>query len=101
MLIMQRRVGEAILLGDDVEVRILSIGRNRVKVGITAPRATIVRACEIELVRDENRAAAQLPAGAPALVARLLRQCGERNKAEIPNEPSDRTNEDPAPACQA
>ena len=58
MLMMSRRQGEVILIGDDVEIVIAHIGRSRVRVGIRAPRETPVIAREVKLVREENRAAA-------------------------------------------
>lgn len=68
---MSRRAGETILIGDDIQVVIAHIGRSRVKVGIRAPRETIVIAQEVKLVRDENLAAAQGAAGElPSLMAR-------------------------------
>jgi carbon storage regulator len=60
MLMMSRRQGETILIGDDVEIVIAHIGRTRVKVGIRAPRETPVLAREVKLVRDENVVAAAL-----------------------------------------
>ena len=72
MLVMRRREGEAILIGDDVEIRILSINRSKVKIGIMAPRSVPVLSREIELVRSQNQAAAQMVGDAPAIVARLL-----------------------------
>jgi carbon storage regulator len=70
MLMMSRREGEVILIGDEIEIVIAHIGRSRVKVGIRAPRATPVLAREVKLVRDENVAAA-----APSIdgAGRLLR----------------------------
>lgn len=58
MLVMSRRQGETILIGDQIEIVIAHIGRSRVKVGIRAPRETTVVAREVKLVRDENLAAA-------------------------------------------
>jgi carbon storage regulator len=58
MLVMSRRQGETILIGEDVEILIAHIGRSRVKVGIRAPRQTPVVAREMKLVREENLAAA-------------------------------------------
>jgi carbon storage regulator len=58
MLMMSRRAGETILIGDRIEIVIAHIGRSRVKVGIRAPRDTPVIARELKLVREENRAAA-------------------------------------------
>lgn len=60
MLMMSRRQGEVILIGEDVEIVIAHIGRTRVKIGIRAPRETTVLAREVKLVRDENVAAAAL-----------------------------------------
>lgn len=59
MLVLTRRKGEAIILGDNVEVRILSISRHQVKIGIEAPRSVPVYRKEIYAqVREANRAAA-------------------------------------------
>jgi len=73
VLVMSRRAGETILIGDDVEIVITHIGRSRVKVGIRAPRETLVIAREVKLVREENLAAAVAtpPAALSSLVARL------------------------------
>lgn len=72
MLVMSRRVGEAILIGDDVEIVIAQIGRSRVRLGIRAPRQLQVIAREVKLVRDENVAAAMPDAaGLRTLVASL------------------------------
>ncbi|HTS28183.1 MAG TPA: carbon storage regulator [Bryobacteraceae bacterium] len=58
MLMMSRREGETILIGDEIEIVIAHIGRSRVKVGIRAPRQMLVIAREVKLVREENLAAA-------------------------------------------
>jgi carbon storage regulator len=71
MLMMSRREGETILIGDDVEIVIAQIGRSRVKVGIRAPREMPVMARELKLVREENLAAA---VASPAVVSNLLKK---------------------------
>jgi carbon storage regulator len=72
MLMMSRREGETILIGDDIEIVIARIGRTRVKVGIRAPRETPVLAREVKLIRDENlRAAGATASGLSSLMARL------------------------------
>ena len=38
MLVLMRRVGESICIGDDVSVKVVSVDRNRVRLGITAPQ---------------------------------------------------------------
>ncbi len=64
MLMMSRREGETILIGDDIEIVIAQIGRSRVRVGIRAPRAVAIVAKEARLVREENLAAASVNPGA-------------------------------------
>ena len=75
MLVMRRRPGEAILIGDDIEIQILDIGRTRVKIGITAPREIAVTSREARLVRNENLAAARVgPEGALETVVKQIRE---------------------------
>jgi len=73
MLMMSRREGETILIGDEIEIVIARIGRTRVKVGIRAPRQTPVIAREVRLVREENLAAAAAPPTAAALSGLIAR----------------------------
>jgi carbon storage regulator len=79
MLIMSRRQGETILIGDDIEIVIAHIGRSRVKVGIRAPRQLVVVAQEVKLVGEENHAAAQVPSPAvlEAILSHLLPESGQ------------------------
>jgi carbon storage regulator len=60
MLIITRRQGEKIMLGDDIVVHVMEIVGNSVRVGIQAPRSLPVYREEIwNVVREENRAAAE------------------------------------------
>jgi carbon storage regulator len=60
MLVMRRRAGESILIGDEIEIQILHIGPSRIKLGISAPRSVPVALKEVHLVGQENQAAARL-----------------------------------------
>src|SRR3974390_2563459 len=62
MLVMKRRVGETILIGDDIRIHIAEMGRARVKLAIEAPRHIAIVAQEVKLTREENAAAASKPA---------------------------------------
>ena len=63
MLILTRRPGEKVMVGDDVVVHVLEVVGNSVRIGIEAPRSVPVYREEIwNAVREENRAAAQTPA---------------------------------------
>jgi carbon storage regulator len=59
VLIITRKPGEKIMLGDDVVIHVMEIVGNSVRVGIQAPRSLPVYREEIwNAVREENRAAA-------------------------------------------
>lgn len=60
MMIMRRREGEKILIGDNITIHIEHIGRNKVKIVIDAPRELSIVAEETRMVRDENLAAASV-----------------------------------------
>ena len=47
MLILTRRVGEVVMVGDDVTVTVLGVKGNQVRVGIDAPKTTAVHREEI------------------------------------------------------
>ena len=47
MLILTRRVGEKLKIGDDIEVVVLGVKGNQVRIGVTAPRDTEVHREEI------------------------------------------------------
>ena len=59
MLVIRRRAGEGFLIGDSIEVDILEIDGNQVKIGIRAPRETTILRREIAATRDTNLDSAQ------------------------------------------
>ena len=60
MLVFTRKVGEGLVIGGEVEIRILSVERDHVKVGIVAPRQITVHRHEIhEAIEKENLAASK------------------------------------------
>ena len=59
MLILRRRPGESLLIGDEVEIQVLEAGSWGVKVGIHAPRGITILRKELRMVRESNLAAAR------------------------------------------
>ena len=47
MLILTRKIGESLILGDDVEITVLSVRGNQVKLGVNAPKEIAVHRQEI------------------------------------------------------
>lgn len=59
MLVIRRRPGEALLVGGEVEIEVLEATASQVKLGIRAPRSVTVLRKEIQVTREQNRAAAR------------------------------------------
>ena len=60
MLVLTRKKEEKIMIGDEIEIQVLSIDGNQVQLGIDAPRSIEVHREEVyERVKQENRQAAQ------------------------------------------
>lgn len=58
MLVLARRLNESIMIGDDIEVVVIDIKGDQVKLGIRAPKRVAVHRKEIyEEIRKENIAA--------------------------------------------
>ena len=58
MLILTRKVGEVIMIGDDIVVKVLGVRSGQVKIGVEAPRELPVHRREIfERIQLENGAA--------------------------------------------
>jgi carbon storage regulator len=47
MLILTRRVGETVIIGDEVQVTVLGVKGNQVRLGVTAPKDVAVHRSEI------------------------------------------------------
>jgi len=64
MLILSRRAGERIVIGDDIVVTVVEAGRDQVRIGIDAPRHVSVHRHEVydEIVRENRAAGAVAPA---------------------------------------
>ena len=70
MLMMTRRAGQKIMLGDDITIEVMEVAGNTVRLGVDAPRSVPVYREEIwTAVRAENEAAATAATSATELPA--------------------------------
>jgi carbon storage regulator len=66
MLILTRRVGETVMIGDDVTITVLGVKGNQVRVGINAPKSVAVHREEIyERIKREQQPERQESPDAP------------------------------------
>jgi carbon storage regulator len=78
MLVLTRRVGESVIIGDDVVITVLGVKGNQIRVGINAPKNVAVHREEI-YERTQARAAGRsnrtgrYPSGPPALMGTYAR----------------------------
>ena len=62
MLVLTRKENESIMIGNEIEVKVLDLRDNQVKIGIVAPRAIAVHRREVYLaIQAENAQAATAP----------------------------------------
>lgn len=54
MLVLTRKVEESIVIGDDVEIMVLGVSGDKVRIGINAPREVEVFRKEVKDSRDGN-----------------------------------------------
>ena len=89
MLILARRIGESIMIGDQVEISVVDIKGDQVKMGIKAPAQVKVYRREVyAAIQEENRAAA---GAGPHSLSRLEGLLGG------PSSPDDASPPDDAP----
>ncbi len=48
MLILTRRKGEALKIGEDIELRVLEVNGNQVRIGIEAPKDVVILRTELK-----------------------------------------------------
>jgi carbon storage regulator len=79
MLVLTRKPSQSIMIGDGVEVQVLSVAGEKVRLGITAPRDVSIFRNEVyERIESENAGAQEDDSGANEAVANALHRLGQR-----------------------
>jgi len=75
MLVLSRRVGESVVIGDEVTVTVLEVRGDVVRIGIDAPRSVSVHRAELlQELADSNQESASPSQDAVASLAEALRK---------------------------
>lgn len=80
MLVLSRQRDETIMIGDDVQITVVDIRGDKVRLGISAPRHIQVHRKEVyDAIKRENQQAAKL---SPRDVADVVERDAEENKPD-------------------
>ena len=60
MLVITRKASESLLIADNIEITVLEISKDRVKIGVSAPRDVAVIRYELVTAQNANREAAEV-----------------------------------------
>jgi carbon storage regulator len=90
MLVLSRRVGEKLLIGDDIVITIIDTRGDGVRIGIDAPRSMRVNRAEVvEAVQASNIAATTVDDDTQAALIALVSQAARPTSPETPSTPAD------------
>ncbi len=82
MLILQRKEGESLLIGDEIEISILSVEAGRVRLAIEAPKSISILRSELKKAAEVNREAADEEVSPLALLGVLPERGVGKNRDE-------------------
>lgn len=81
MLVLTRKTGESINIGDDVKISIMEIKGRSVRIGIEAPKSMVIHREEIyQKIQEENRLASEVGELDMQIIGDLLRNIGGKKK---------------------
>lgn len=70
MLVLTRKIGESIMIGDDIEIKVTEVRGKKIRLGIKAPAFVPVNRKEIyELIQRENLASTKAPGKVNKLIS--------------------------------
>ena len=76
MLVVTRKPGESILVSDNIEISVLEISKDKVKIGINAPKEVKIVRSELKTLRQTNEQAAASTRG----IEQLLKDTQKREE---------------------
>ena len=83
MLILRRRAGESLLIGDNVRLTVMDVYEGGVRLAIDAPKSVTILRSELAQAADANRDAATSSAGRPDALLGMLGSVPEEKKQKL------------------
>ena len=77
MLVVTRKPDESLIIADNIEITVLEIGKDKVKIGVNAPKEVKIIRSELKDARQTNEQAAHASGSA---IAELLKQHKQEDK---------------------
>ena len=74
MLVVTRKQDESLIISDDIEVTILEIAKDKVKIGISSPKNVKIIRSELKEAQQANEQAAHIPSNAIAALLKSHKQ---------------------------
>jgi carbon storage regulator len=66
MLVLTRKTGQSIMIGDDIEVSVLAVAKDKIRIGITAPKEVPVFRKEVWIsIKDDDGGESARPDSSP------------------------------------
>ena len=81
MLVLTRKMGQSVMIGDGVEVQVLSVAGEKVRLGITAPRDVSIFRNEVydRIESEASQGEEEVEAGTNAVVEDALERLSHRS----------------------
>ena len=89
MLVLTRKKGERVMIGDDIVVTVIDVRGDGVRIGFDAPRGVSIQRAEVvSAVKEANTDAAASAAQTPELLVGLLNKARKQEQAVAAAEPA-------------
>jgi carbon storage regulator len=85
MLVITRKIGEKLIVGNEIEIQVLRIGSNHIRIGIKAPEHISVYRDEVyQAIKNEKESAVSSQLPVKQIIAKLSKQMTAGGSSGVP-----------------